>query len=238
MLARSIPALAPVDDSVAPEMDASRRAARLEMLSAAVCKLRMLFVCGECGDDELMLEMDCGRGRSLYAFNSLWRVRMMDSFRRITLPSGSRDLTGCCCCCFCETGGAREMDEFEFMGSGVCEAWERLNGDKTLYDTGGCAGDGAEGWGEFARSRSRLPRDDELAPSPSDAGAAGGGKRVKISVGLPRPANCACMSSFDRRSHVGGARPAHFAWAIRLQWEHKTAPFFTGSRHTRQPTAK
>ena len=123
------------------------------------------------------------------------------------------------------------MDEFEFMGSGVGGACERLNGAKILYDTG-------RSWGEFARSRSRLPRDDELAPSPSDAGAAGGGKRVNISVGLPRSANRACMSSFDRRSHVGGARPAHFAWAIRLQWEHKTAPFFTGSRHTRQPTAK
>lgn len=70
------------------------------------------------------------------------------------------------------------------------------------------------------RSRSRLPR-DELAPSPSDVDAgpsAEGGRRVKISEGLfPRFAKCACMSSFDRKSHVGGARPAHLECAIRLQ---------------------
>jgi hypothetical protein len=58
-----------------------------------------------------------------------------------------------------------------------------------------------------------------------------------MSTGLPRSARWACMSSFDRRSHVGGERPAHFAWAMRLQCEHKTAPFFTGSKHTRQLTA-
>ena len=105
--------------------------------------------------------------------------------------------------------------------------WERLNGERTLYATGGWGGDE----GEFVRS---LPR-DELAPTPSDAGV---GRRVrKISAGLPLSANWACMSSFDRRSHVGGARPAHFEWAMRLQWEHKTAPFFTGSVHTRQLTA-
>jgi hypothetical protein len=131
----------------------------------------------------------------------------------------------------------REMDEFDRAGSGECEVCERLNGASTLYATGGWAGDDAESGGEFARSRSRLPR-DEVAPSPSDPGAAGGGRRVKRSAGLPRPGNWACRSSSDLRSHVGGARPAHFEWAMRLQWEHKTAPFFTGSMHTRQLTAR
>jgi hypothetical protein len=126
-----------------------------------------------------------------------------------------------------------EMDEFECVGSGVGEARERLNGDRTLYVTGGCGEDDAESGGEFVRSRSRLPR-EELAPSPSDAGAAGFGTRLKMSTGLPRSANWACMSSFDRRSHVGGARLAHFEWAMRLQCEHNTAPFLTGSMHTRQ----
>jgi hypothetical protein len=94
---------ASVDDSVAAEIDASTRAARLDILSAAVCKLRMLFDCGECGDDEPMLEIiDCGRGRSLSKLGSLWRVKMMDSFRRMTPPSGSMDFLGwghrCDCC--------------------------------------------------------------------------------------------------------------------------------------------
>ena len=79
---------------------------------------------------------------------------MIDSFRRITLPSGSKDLTarGCCCCCK-ETGGngggevapVSDVDELEG------EARDRLNGaEKTLYATGGCgcvgagAGDDAE----------------------------------------------------------------------------------------------
>ena len=59
------------DDSVAAE--GSTRAARLEMLSAAVRKLRMLFDCGECRDcgEELMLEMDRGRSLSLYGIVSL-----------------------------------------------------------------------------------------------------------------------------------------------------------------------
>jgi hypothetical protein len=62
-LTRRATAAASVDDSVAVEMDASTRAARLEILSAAVCILRRLFDCGECDDDEPMLEIiDCGRG--------------------------------------------------------------------------------------------------------------------------------------------------------------------------------
>ena len=84
----------------------------------------------------------------------------------------------------------------------------------------------------WSRSRSRLPR-DELA-------LAGWwfGKRVKNSAGLlPRSAKCACMSSFERRSHVSAARPAHLECAMRLQCEHSTAPFFAGSMHTRQLTA-
>ena len=136
-----------MEDSVAVEMDASTRAARLEMLSAAVCKLRMLFDCCECGDDETMLAIDNGRGRSFTCrLGSLWRVRMIDSFRRITPASESRVLLGCCCCrrrcCCCETGGvpvlvAREMDEFDRAGSGESEVCERLNGANTLYATGG-----------------------------------------------------------------------------------------------------
>ena len=82
------------------------------------------------------------------------------------------------------------------------------------------------------RSRSRLPRED--------VALAGWwfGRRVKNSAGLvPRSANCACMSSFERRSQVRAARPAHLECAIRLQCEHRTAPFFAGSMHTRQLTA-
>lgn len=93
-----------VDESVAAESDGSMRAARrleLEMLSAAVPRLRMLFDCCEPGEgegkEEPMLEMDSGRGRSLESAFGRWRVRMMDSFRLITLPSGSMDLVvGCC----------------------------------------------------------------------------------------------------------------------------------------------
>lgn len=211
-------AAASVDDSVAVEIDASTRAARrrpaaeLERLSAAVCKLRMLFDCCEWGEDELMLAMDSGRGRGCGRWWSLssrfdaftftfefgspgrWRVRMMDSLRRITPPSGSRDLPRCGRVVGGAGGGvapAREMDEFECAGSGDNEVCERLNGASTLYATGGCVGDDAESGGEFApRSRSKLPC-DELAPSPSDAGAAGGGRRVKKrSAGLlPRSAN-------------------------------------------------
>jgi hypothetical protein len=83
---------------------------------------------------------------------------------------------------------AREMDEFECVGSGESEARERLNGDRTLYATGGWKGDEAESGGELVRSRSRLPR-DELAPGPSDTGVAGFGRRLKRSTGLPRSAS-------------------------------------------------
>ena len=127
--------------------DVSMRAARLDMLSAAVCKLRKLFDCCEsCGDTELlMLEIDSGR--CCVCCGSLWRVSIIDSFRRMTLPSESKDLIGCCFCCdcCCKPGGgvapAREMDELECVGSGGSDARERLNGDRTLYATGGCVGE-------------------------------------------------------------------------------------------------
>lgn len=136
------------DETVAAETtDVSTRAARLDMLSAAVCKLRKLFDCCEsCGDTELlMLEIDSGRCCSCCC-GSLWRVRIIDSFFRMTLPSERKDLIGCCFCCgCCEPGGgvtpAREMDELECVGSGEGDARERLNGDKTLYATGGCVGE-------------------------------------------------------------------------------------------------
>jgi hypothetical protein len=83
---------------------------------------------------------------------------------------------------------ARETDEFECVRSGEGETRERLNGDRTLYATGGCGGDDAESGGEFACSRSRLPR-DELARCPSDAEATGFGKRLKMSTGLLRSAS-------------------------------------------------
>jgi len=71
-LKRRATAAASVDDSVAVEMDASTRAARLEILSAAVCILRMLFDCGECDVDEPMLEIiDCGRGWAVSKLGSL-----------------------------------------------------------------------------------------------------------------------------------------------------------------------
>jgi hypothetical protein len=84
------------DEPVAAETtDGSTRAARLDMLSAAVCKLRKLFDCCEsCGDTELlMLEIDSGRCFSCCC-GSLWRVRIIDNFRRMTLPSESKDLIG------------------------------------------------------------------------------------------------------------------------------------------------
>lgn len=82
-----------------------------------------------------------------------------------------------------------------------------------------------------SRSRSRLPRDELALPGWWF------GERGKNSAGLPpRFANCACMSSFERRSQVSGAWPAHLECAMRLQCEHSTAPFFAGSMHTRQLT--
>jgi hypothetical protein len=138
------------DDDEPVAVDSSTRAARLDddMLSAAVCKLRKLSDCCDdsCGDttELLILAIDSGRcSCSCGRCGSLWRVRMMDSFRRITLPSESKDLTGCC---KPEGGGgggvapARETDELECVrvGSGESEARERLNGDKPLCATGGC----------------------------------------------------------------------------------------------------
>ena len=73
----------------------------------------------------------------------LARVRIIDNFCRITLLSESKDLIGCCFCC--EPGGgvtpAREMDELECVRSSESDVRERLNRDKTLYVTGGCAGE-------------------------------------------------------------------------------------------------
>jgi hypothetical protein len=201
------------------DADVSTREPRLAA-TAAACRLRRLFDCGDCdaGDDDPMLETDSGRARSRGA-GSRRPVRIIDNFRRMMLPSGIT----------LGSGAASETDELDCVGSGVIEARERLNGERTLYATGGCGDDDV---GEFARSRSKLPR-DELA-------LAGWwfGKRVKNSAGLlPRSANCACMSSFERRSQVSAARPAHLECAMRLQCEHSTAPFFAGSMHTRQFTA-
>ncbi|KAH9973485.1 hypothetical protein BGW80DRAFT_241617 [Lactifluus volemus] len=77
------------DESVAAA-DNSACAARLEMLSAAVRKLFMLFECRDCGS-ELMLEIDRGRALSLNVVGSRWRIRMRDNLRVITLTSGSRN---------------------------------------------------------------------------------------------------------------------------------------------------
>ena len=56
---------------------------------------------------------------------------MIDNFRRMMLPSGITLAT---------LGGgaaASETDELDCVGSGVIEARERLNGESTLYATGG-----------------------------------------------------------------------------------------------------
>jgi hypothetical protein len=62
---------------------------------------------------------------------------MIDNFRRMIFPSGITLVDT-----FDDGGGASETDELEFVGSGVNEARERLNGDRTLYATGGCGCDG------------------------------------------------------------------------------------------------
>ena len=133
---------------------AHRRNTLLLAATAAACRLRRLFDCGDCdaGEDEPMLETDRGRARACCT-GSRWRVRIIDNFRRMMLPSGIT---------LANLGGgaaASETDGLDCVGSGVIEARERLNGDSTLYATGGCGNDDI---GEFARSRSRLPR-DELA---------------------------------------------------------------------------
>ena len=80
----------------------------------------MLFECRGCGS-ELMLETDNGRALSQNVVGSLWRIRMRDSLRLITL-----------------TLGIGEMGVFGCVGSGEREARKRLNGDRGLYATGGC----------------------------------------------------------------------------------------------------
>ena len=64
----------------------------------------------------------------------------MDNFRRIMLPSGITlvALVGDC------DGGASETDELDCVGSGEREVRERLNGERTLYATGGCGDDVGE----------------------------------------------------------------------------------------------
>jgi hypothetical protein len=63
---------------------------------------------------------------------------MIDNFRRMIFPSGITLVVTF------DGGGVSETDELEFVGSGVNKARERLNGDRTLYATGGC-GCGWEG---------------------------------------------------------------------------------------------
>ena len=141
------------------DADGSKRAPRLAdddalllAATAAACRLRRLFDCGDCdaGDDEPMLETDRGRARACCA-GSRWRVRMIDNCRRMMLPSGITLAT--------LDGGAAasETDELDCVGLGVIEARERLNGESTLYAAGGCGDDDV---GAFAHSRSRLPRDE------------------------------------------------------------------------------
>ena len=127
------------DEDVVVTADGSTRAplltdddALLLAATAAACRLRRLFDCGDCdaGEEEPMLETDRGRARATCA-GSRWRVRMIDNFRRMMLPSGITLAT---------LGGgaaARETDELDCVGSGVIEARERLNGESTLYATGG-----------------------------------------------------------------------------------------------------
>ena len=131
------------DDVVAA--DGSTRAARLAaedvlllvvfpVAATTACRLRKLFDCGDCdacdcgelAHDEPMLDIDWGR--LFFAAccwgGSRWRVRIIDNLRRMMLPSGIR--------------GVSETDELEFVGSGDIDARERLNGERTLYATGGC----------------------------------------------------------------------------------------------------
>jgi hypothetical protein len=139
--------------------DGSTRPARLAedilllvvfpVAATTACKLRRLFDCGDCeawdcgelAQDEPMLDIDCGRSRRcvlLACCGSRWRVRMIDNFRRMIFPSGITLVVTF------DGGGVSETDELEFVGSGVNKARERLNGDRTLYATGGC-GCGWEG---------------------------------------------------------------------------------------------
>jgi len=153
------------EDVVEVVADGSTRAPRLAAdddalllaATAAACRLCRPFDCrdgdaGDCGelaphDEPLMLEIDRGRARCA---SSCWRVGIIDKFRRVMLPSGITLAT-------LGDGAASETAELDCVGSGVSEARERLNGERTLYATGGCEDDDV---GDFARSRSRLPRDE------------------------------------------------------------------------------
>lgn len=64
-----------------------------------------------------------------------WRVGMIDKILQMMLPSSIALVT------FADGGGANESDGLEFVWSGVNEAPERLDGDKTLNAIGRC------GWG-------------------------------------------------------------------------------------------
>ena len=109
------------DEVVVVAADGSTRAPRLTdddvlLLAAttAACRLRRLFDCGDwdAGDDEPMLETDRGRARATCA-GSRWRVKIIDNFRRMMLPSGITLAT---------LGGgaaASETDELDCVGLGV-----------------------------------------------------------------------------------------------------------------------
>jgi hypothetical protein len=116
--------------------------------ATTACRLRRLLDCGDCNawdcgklaHDEPVLDIDWGRSRMRCVLacccGSRWRVRVIDNFRRMMFPSGITLVVTF------DGGGASETGELEFVGSGVNEARERLlNGDRTLYATGGCGGD-------------------------------------------------------------------------------------------------
>ena len=56
-------------------------------------------------------------------------------------------------------------------------------------------------------------------------------------AGFPVPAYCAYRSSWERRSHVGGALCEQRLWQMRLHCSHSTALFLTLWRQTLQTTA-
>ena len=75
-----------------------------------------------------MPETDRGRARALCA-GARRRVRILDNFRRMMLGITLTTLGG--------GAVASETDELDCVGSGMSEARERLNGERTLYATGG-----------------------------------------------------------------------------------------------------
>jgi hypothetical protein len=141
------------DEDVVVAADGSTRPARLAedvlllvfpVAATTACRLRRLFDCGDCdawdcgklAQDEPMLDIDWKRSRMRCVLacccGSRWRVRVIDNFRRMMFPSGITLVVTF------DGGGASETDELEFVGSGVNETRERLlNGDRTLYATGG-----------------------------------------------------------------------------------------------------